>query len=77
MATASASVASSGTPSITIPSRRATIAATCSLSAAPLPQIACFTSLGVGSSTTSPASAAARRATPRACPTAMAVCTLR
>ena len=51
--------------------------ATCALSAAPLPHTACFTSFGVGSSIGTPASAAASSATPRAWPTAIAVCTLR
>ena len=74
-AMASASAASSGRGSPAMPRTIWTMRWTCALSAAPYPAIADFTSLGVASRTGTPCWAAARSTTPRAWPTANAVCT--
>ncbi len=74
-AMARASAASSGRGRSDIASTIWTIRWTCSLSAAPYPAIADLTSFGVASRTGTPCCAAANSTTPRAWPTAKAVCT--
>src|SRR5439155_7249003 len=71
MAAARASPASSR-PGSGIPSTTATIRPTCCFSARPVPVTACLITLGAKLRTGTPACAAARMATPRACPSTSA-----
>ncbi len=75
MASASASAASAGFGGASRRRIRATMAATCALSARPLPETAAFTSLGVWSATGSPRRAATTIAIPLACAVPMIVLT--